>query len=440
MTEIIRLFHPAIVHLPIGFILLAILADSFYMFHRLDTLLWGSAAISAILAVISGLFLSNSLHYEDFGLVLHMWISISVAVITNIVWYFKWNNTGLPKYGYTVINILLVGLLSFTGHKGGELTHGKNYLPLGEPVYVTADINADSLDQKDTLLMYRDFIAPILDAKCTKCHEDGDARGNLNLQLKEGLLSDKYGDPAINPGDIFHSEIFKRINLDPENKKFMPPSGTPLSYYEKRLLEWWIADGASFDENIRNTQIPDDIRSLLFEVYHVNLHPKSFYEKTKIPPLDPSIIDTLLNNEFNVKRLAANNNFIEVTRIGKSDSLTRHQLELLLPAREHITWLDLSATNLNDDLMSVLSEFPNITKLKIQNTNITDEGLVHLSGMTHLSDLNLYGDRITDAGIKHLIVLPKLKKLYIWQTGISEEGAERLRSSISGLEVVGAIK
>ena len=436
MLELLGLFHPAIVHLPIGFIVMAIIANIIRSSHPLDRWLWGLAAFSSIVSVISGLMLGNSGHYEDFSFFLHKWTSITIAILTCIVFYTKWRKTDLPKNTLPVLYVVIIGLMMFAGHKGGELTHGKNYLPIGEPEFVVANIDPSSLDKQDTLLAYKHFIAPILEAKCTRCHEEGDARGRLNLTTVENLLSDKYGDPPVQPGDIYNSEIFKRIMLDPSDKKFMPPTGTPLTYQEIRLLEWWISDGASFDQNLRTAEISQEIKDLLLQAYDIDLKPKSFYEKYEIETLSQDISDNLKSNEFNVRQIAANNNYIDVSRIARSNNILDSELEVLLQAKEHVTWLDLSNTDLNDDHMSYIGQCPNITILKIQNTGISSDGLSQIKDLKNLTSLNIYGNQIDDSGVDHLLELNQLEKLYIWQTDISEEGRQRLIQGLPNTEIV----
>ena len=439
MFELLGLLHPAIVHLPIGFILMAIVANTIRSAHPLDKWLWGLASLSALVAVVSGLLLGNTGHYEDFSFFLHKWISIGIAVLTTIVFYIKWRNVSVPSKTLPVTYVLLVALMTFAGHKGGELTHGKNYLPLGEPSVLEKAIDPSVIDQKDTLLAYRDLIAPILESKCNRCHEPGDARGRLDLTTVENLLSDKYGDPPVKPGDIYNSEIIKRVTLDPSDKKYMPPTGSPLNFHEIRLMEWWINDGAPFDENLRTAEISPEIQELLSHSYGIDLKPKSFYEKFDIEPIADEVLGELEQNEFNVRRIAANNNFIDVSRIARSDSILDSQLETLLTAKEHVTWLDLSETNLSDQQMSIITQFPNITVLKIQNTAISSDGLAQLSNLKNMTTLNIYGTSVDDEGIDHLLKLSNLEKLYIWRTQISDDGKERLVNGLTNTDVVGGM-
>ena len=54
--------------------------------------------------------------------------------------------------------------------------------------------------------------------------------------IKNGGLSGK----SIIAGNSSKSLIFQRATLSQDNKKFMPPTGIPLTYDEINLIKWWI--------------------------------------------------------------------------------------------------------------------------------------------------------------------------------------------------------
>ena len=55
----------------------------------------------------------------------------------------------------------------------------------------------------------------------------------------------KHG-PVIKAGNVKGSELFRRVTLPPSDDDAMPPQGKrPLSANEIKLIELWIAAGAS---------------------------------------------------------------------------------------------------------------------------------------------------------------------------------------------------
>ena len=433
MIEILGKLHPAIVHLPIGFILMTF----FYEWYkgRNSISLWFITLLSSILAMGSGFVLLKTGHFEGLNMFLHMVMGVITTIITALLFVVKWKDINLFSSQNFLLKFLLLVVLTVGGHMGGELTHGEEYLPL--PFQSQVDIVLD-FSTKETVVVYDDLIKPIFKAKCNRCHEEGDNRGKLNMQTQEGLLSDKFGDPAVMPGDLVNSEIFKRISLNPWHKKYMPPSGPDLTYAEKRIIEWWIVSGASFTDDIKKMEVPQDIKSLLLNEYGIDFTEKSFYEIAQVSPLDQEIIDQIKNSGFNITSLAANTNFVDVNIKGHSKEWTQERLQSLLPAKEQITWLDLSDSQLNDSHSEIIQSFQNITKLKLQNSEITDATIKNIVDLNELTVLNLYGTNVTDQAIDNLLKIPKLKKLYIWNTDISSNGIQKLKDAKADLEVVGA--
>jgi uncharacterized membrane protein len=95
ITEVIAHFHPLLVHLPIGILLLAIL------FHWLSTkekyaglsnalsIAYLIGAITAVLSCITGYLLSGSGEYDETTLNLHQWMGILVAFVSVTGYFFS---------------------------------------------------------------------------------------------------------------------------------------------------------------------------------------------------------------------------------------------------------------------------------------------------------------------------------------------------------------
>jgi len=130
--------HPLWVHLPIAFLLMAIVFDllayrSAYAPYRSVvslTLLLGFGA--AIMSCISGYLLSGSGDYAPQSLLLHQWGGFAVAGFSGLLWTIrKWLYQKNQRSGvqlYSGLLLILALLLGYTGHQGGSLTHGDDYL------------------------------------------------------------------------------------------------------------------------------------------------------------------------------------------------------------------------------------------------------------------------------------------------------------------------
>ena len=131
ITEVIAHFHPVLVHLPIGILLLAILFHWLSSKEKFAGLLiaipiaYLAGAITAILSCITGYLLSGTGEYDETTLNLHQWMGILVAFISSAGYLFCRNkNEQQLKW----VSIGLAGLITITGHLGGTLTHGEGYL------------------------------------------------------------------------------------------------------------------------------------------------------------------------------------------------------------------------------------------------------------------------------------------------------------------------
>lgn len=130
--------HPLLVHLPIAFLLIAIVFDllayhSTFAAYRSAvslTLLIGFGA--AIMSCISGYLLSGSGDYAPQSLLVHQWGGFAVAGFSGLLWGIRnWLYQKNQRSGVQLFSGLLLGLallLGYTGHQGGSLTHGDDYL------------------------------------------------------------------------------------------------------------------------------------------------------------------------------------------------------------------------------------------------------------------------------------------------------------------------
>ena len=98
-SELIGRFHPVLVHLPIGILLLAALFQLLSLKPKYPSLhaatsialFWGM--ISAIVSCISGYLLSQSGDYDEELVNTHKWFGIATASVSLIAYLFnRWEN------------------------------------------------------------------------------------------------------------------------------------------------------------------------------------------------------------------------------------------------------------------------------------------------------------------------------------------------------------
>jgi len=440
-------FHPLVVHLPIGFLLLAgvfffIGKNRKYEYlNKALPLTLGLSALSSVVAIVFGLLLANSGNYGGDSLFWHKWLGISVGVIAVLAWLWSLNIIGGGKSIPSWLVAILVGLLFFTGHHGGNLTHGEGYLLGYAPDFVqnmfgsetTKEINYSNYpDSPDSTMLFSHLIQQSLDQKCVSCHNQETQRGDLNLTNLEAILKGGDGGAVLVKGDALESELFHRVTMNTNSVKFMPPKGVPLAYQEVRLLEYWIEQGHSAELAISDEDIPEDIKAIIEQYYKASTKKIPYVERVKMEAVSPEVMTNIEAAGFSINPLAANNNFVDVSFRGV---ITKEKLQALTAVKDQLTLLNLSDTNLQDDWLAVLSQFPNLTRLRLERNQVSNEGIAHLKKLSNLESLNLYGTQVNDEGLVALEEMTNLQKLFLWQTAVTKEGVAALQSKLPGVEI-----
>lgn len=444
-THFVGRFHPILVHLPIGFLLMGILMEWYQRWKKTEKLsgliayAWLLGGIGGAFAAFCGWWLGETgLYFED-DLFLHRWIGILIVVVSFVGWWLKRESMKYSRPVHRVANLSILGLLIFEGHLGGNLTHGASYLfeyapqPIKDLMLSEGEEDAD-FSTADSVLVYQDLVQPIFEQKCFACHDNQVQRGGLNMASIDSMLVGGDEGPAFLAGNAMNSELFSRVTLPQNNIKFMPPVGDPLTYDEIKVLEWWISSGADPDKTLTDLEVPDNIKPTLLRRYGLDTTPKPYYETVTITPLDSVAITALEKSGFTVKILGATNPLLDVKFSGTD--LTSEHLKSLEPAAAHITWLSLANTNITDEGLSVVAKFKNLTRLQLEKTNISDEGVGNISELKHLEALNLYGTKVTKDCLTHLEKMDGLKRVYLWQTEITSNEAEALKNNKEDLEII----
>ncbi|MGE5193575.1 MAG: c-type cytochrome domain-containing protein, partial [Deltaproteobacteria bacterium] len=86
-------------------------------------------------------------------------------------------------------------------------------------------------------------VAPILVARCLRCHGDNNPRGNLRIDTFAGIVAGSGGAFVI-PGKPQESLLVERIMATGDER--MPKGGNPLTADEIKRITEWIKGGARF--------------------------------------------------------------------------------------------------------------------------------------------------------------------------------------------------
>lgn len=432
LPDFIGTFHPLLVHLPVGILLLAaffqILAqrDKFQSLSSAVSIALLIGMLSAVGSCISGYFLSGSGDYDEALLFKHQWFGIALALISVAAWLsdrYKVQNRMLPW--------LMITLIFITGHFGGSITHGSGYLTkaFSSSPELTEYERKPIPDVQDAKA-YQDIIKPILMAKCYKCHGPEKQKGKLRLDIPDLILKGGKGGQVIKAGNTDDSELIKRILLSKDNEDHMPPVEQPqLTKSELELIHWWVGTGADFDKKVNALVQNDKIKPVLLALESADLKEEiklSDIPDGEVAAADPKIINELLNRGVALTPVAKNSNYLSANFVAV-DALSPQDFKLLEQLKKQLVWLKLGDSDIGDKDLEVVSRLEMLTRLSLERTAITDNGIGVLKNLSHLQYLNLLGTKVSAVGLMKLKGLNKLSQLYLYKTAVSNADFAQLK-------------
>ncbi len=468
-------FHPLIVHLPIGFLLIAGVLEMGRRWGKIGVddstitaiLFW--SALSATLACAFGYMLSLGGGYDEEILDEHKWQGIGVAAFAWVAWSIKSDSLGnkIPFGSVLYLPALIVSLVlvAVAGHHGGSLTHGSDYLTqyTPQPLRTLAgmapraqEFVSKPITDVNQAMVYEQIVNPILQTRCVQCHNAKKSKGGLRYDTAEMLRKGGEDGPVFVAGKGLESAMVKRCLLPDDNDDHMPPKGKPqLTESQIALLTWWIDEGASFDKKVADLKVTDAIRPVLASLGNAGPAkrgealvasvgqsggpaPDATVLTMTVPVASPVVIEELKKTGLLVLPISKEQNQLEVSAVNVQ-TFTDAQAALLPKISEQLVWLKLGDTQISDGALAQVAKLKHLQKLHLEQTNVMDAGLKNLNGLANLEYLNLYGTNITDAGLTHLTGLKNLKTIYLWQTKVTEAGIAALKKSMPNLEVIAGI-
>lgn len=275
LLDLFGKFHPLVVHLPIGSLLCLFILEFLIpksQMAQIRGVILKFIIGSAFLAVIAGVLLAGSGSYGSDAFVLHKWFGVATAILC--VWLYVLdrlgNNQSIGKFSlYQCTLTINVIVLSITGHYGGSLTHGTDYLTKSLPESVRTFFGDDPYELKGLVAMnnskvnktlesysYTDDIQPVLKKYCVECHGPEEQKAGLRID-------------ELNPDLIKGPDAFAwRGMLDMINSGEMPPEEEEqLSDEERRLLVDWITATVQHAIKIKKSSQAAVIRRLTKKQY-----------------------------------------------------------------------------------------------------------------------------------------------------------------------------
>jgi uncharacterized membrane protein len=445
-------FHPMLVHLPIGmFFMAGILhffakqtSESQGLIVRI--LMWTTAF--SIVSAAMGWGLAQSGEYDPDALQIHQWLGISTCVLSVGLTYVM--RAGMNHRLTNSLFVLSLLCLTITGHYGGNLTHGSDYLlsslpssgrkVLGIKQAEEANKAVPQIANLPEAIVYTQLVKPLLTQKCTSCHNEQKQKGKLRLDTPEFILLGGEDGPVVSAGKPLESELIKRLLLDASDEHHMPPKGkTPLTENEIALLHWWVQHGADFKKKVSELPSDERIKPVLAAYTQGVVSQESPVYKQEVDEADEADLARIRKHGLMANPISKDQNFIEVNAIN-APRVTNKELADLSKIQGQIVRLKLGNTGVSGDFIKEIAAMPLLIQLDLNHTKLTDQDLVGLKNLAYLESINLVGTPISDRGLASLAHIKSLKRVYLWQTRVTEKGVAVLKKMRPDLTIQSGFK
>jgi mono/diheme cytochrome c family protein len=256
-------FHPMMLHVPIGLILLVPVlelagrAQGRSELRSAAGFVLGLATATALGTAAQGWLLAWSGGYKGATVIQHMWGGAAFATLCVVTCTLRLKASRLP---YSLSLFATLAVMAWASHLGGNLSHGNNYLteylparlrsilPIAKSAKGTGYSAVSKGTAKGTgyPTVYAKQIQPIFDHSCVSCHGPEKVKGGLKLDTFANLMEGGENGAEVVPWQPAKSEVVRRLHLDPDDDDFMPSNGKNLLTDEqKALIDNWIKAGAT---------------------------------------------------------------------------------------------------------------------------------------------------------------------------------------------------
>lgn len=427
-------FHLLTIHFPIALVFLIPvleIAGRSRLFRHLRAsveLVLALAVFSAIASAILGWFLARSGGSTGPLVVQHMWGGFFVSVSCWLCWMLRGRFAGQRFDIAYFSSLVLTGILiSFTGYRGGQLSHGAAHLTEHMPSSLRDWLGVSKQKERgptaatpDSFFAVR--IEPVFAQNCVGCHGPSRQKVGLRLDSYEAVIRGGKSGPVVRAGDLNNSRLFQRVSLALGSEKIMPPPGKPpLSADQIKLIELWISAGAPPNLAASAAKGAPASARAAAEVTFTEIDDTAIVKQRApfadtIAELDKRYPGVIEYESRGSAKLAINTSLMG-SKFGDND------LAQFKPLYDRIIDADFSNAAITDRSAPNLAAMKQLRMLRLMRTKITDATVLALGGLSELDSLNVFGTEITPAALKAAEHLPKLQHLYAGETKITANGS-----------------
>jgi hypothetical protein len=264
-------FHVLLVHLPIGFVVLLATLEGlartgrFRGANQASGCMLAALVPAAVLSAACGWMLATEGGYDPGLLWVHRVMgTVTAALCVLMALLHRWG----AEWAYRVTLAMALAAIVVTGHYGGSLTHGTDYLTRYAPQALRDFLGqTDSPRHSDARppapkphLVFADVMAPLFHERCGACHNEKKHKGGLSVDSLESLLRGGEHGPVLIAGRAGESPALQRMLLPLEEDDHMPPSGKPQPTADEiALVRWWIDARLPVNEPLEELHPPAEL-------------------------------------------------------------------------------------------------------------------------------------------------------------------------------------
>jgi uncharacterized membrane protein len=418
-------FHPLVVHLPIAFVLLIPVLELVGRDARFSYLRTTApfvlllALISLTVASILGWCLARSAGYSGPLVTQHMWGAASLMTLCWLCWVSR-GRGGRFETLYSVALAASIGVVAWTGYRGGQISLGENHLTESMPPTLRNLLGIKpELETVDPGTFYAARIQPIFASQCMPCHSREKRKGGLRLDSYAGLIHGGKDGPAIKAGDVHSSDLFRRITLPAGDDNFMPKGERPaLSADQIKAVELWIANGASATAKLESIPYtPSGSQPVRTEVTIEKPDPSDVAKRRAETASALATLQQRFPNVLDYQSRSSAEVVVNASLMGARFS--DNDVAALAPVASHVVLADFSRTGITDKSAPILASMKHLRVLRLMHTRVSDRTLQSLAGLDQLVSLSVFDTAVTSSALPAIANLRSLQHFYAGQTSIS---------------------
>jgi uncharacterized membrane protein len=268
-------FHPLLVHLPIGGLVLLVVLEFLSCMRRWKNVaqnsLWilGFVCATVWVSTACGWLLAQSGEYDSHLLQWHQGLGLALTaacLLTFLLRRRQW------VFAYRASLFTTLVLLVITGHLGGSISHGNDFLTRYCPLRGKDELEQSAARRSTPPTaravlnqpVFAGIIEPILQQRCCGCHGPQKHKADLRLDTMGGLMRGGQDGLVIKAGHAKESPLVQCMLSPWDSDGHMPPEDHPQATPEEIvLIEWWVNIGAPPAQKLSDLEPNAEIERLV---------------------------------------------------------------------------------------------------------------------------------------------------------------------------------